>query len=63
MKTSHDYATLEAIAKMICSLCGSNWDAKGCKRNHWRKRAAMVMDNDIKKARNNSYVARFWNEP
>ena len=34
-----DYATIEALASRLCHDAGRNWYAKGCKRNHWRKKA------------------------
>ena len=41
---SYDYFTLETLAQAICLVCGGNWEARKHKRNHWRKRAAAVMD-------------------
>ena len=33
------YTQIENIARRICAEHGRDWDAKGCKRNHWRKLA------------------------
>ena len=49
---SYDFQTLETLAQAICEICGGDWEAKMHKRNHWRKRAAAVMD----KASNAEFV-------
>lgn len=38
-----DHETLERIARQLCADAGRDYDAKGCKRNHWRKKAARVL--------------------
>lgn len=38
-----DHETLERIARQIAREAGRDYDAKGAKRAHWRKRAASVL--------------------
>lgn len=42
-----DYATIEALAKRLCAEKGRDWNAKGCKRNGWRRKAAWFIAQDI----------------
>lgn len=39
--TDHD--TLERIARQLCEDAGRDYDRKGCKRNHWRRKAQLAL--------------------
>lgn len=38
-----DHTTLERIARQIAADSGRDYDARGAKRAHWRKKAARVL--------------------
>ena len=40
--TDHD--TLERLARQLCTDAGRDYDRKGCKRAHWRKRAQKAIE-------------------
>ena len=39
-----DHATLERIARQLCTDAGRDYDRKGCKRAHWRAKARRVLE-------------------
>ena len=41
---SADYQTIERLAMRLCMEAGSHWHHAGCKRNHWRRKAAREID-------------------
>jgi len=34
-----DFQTTESIARRLCEAAGRDYDAPGCKKNHWRRKA------------------------
>jgi hypothetical protein len=38
-----DFHQTERIARQLCEEAGRDYDAKGCKRLHWRRKAARVV--------------------
>lgn len=40
---THDFKTIEALAKRLCDESGGDWNKKRCNRNHWRKLAGERM--------------------
>lgn len=37
-----DHDAIEHTARQLCADAGRDFDAKGCKRTHWRKKAAEI---------------------
>lgn len=38
-----DHATLDNLARQLCAEAGRSFDAKHCKRAHWRDKAARLI--------------------
>lgn len=41
---THDFQTIEALAKRLCHNAGGSWEAKYTKKAHWRKLATAKVD-------------------
>lgn len=42
---THDFSTIEQLAKRLCQESGGDWDKPRTKKNHWRRKAGDLYAN------------------
>lgn len=41
-----DFNTMDGIARQLCEAAGRDYDAPGCKKNHWRRKARALIERE-----------------